>query len=72
MTTLFDCTVLNGFYYNVQHETGVLITEAFMVRDNPQWHWVRDRVQDGTLEPVMHFEEAIDYRVGQAVLHSTQ
>ena len=24
------------------------------------------------LEPVMHFEEAIDYRVGQAVLHSTQ
>ena len=24
------------------------------------------------LEPVMHFEEVIDYRVGQAVLHSTQ
>jgi len=25
-----------------------------------------------TLEPVMHFEEVIDYRVGQVVLHSTQ
>lgn len=24
------------------------------------------------LEPVMHFEEVIDYRVGQVVLHSTQ
>jgi len=25
-----------------------------------------------SLEPVMHFEEVIDYRVGQVVLHSTQ
>ena len=25
-----------------------------------------------TLEPVMHFEEVRDYRVGQVVLHSTQ
>jgi len=24
------------------------------------------------LEPVMHFEEVRDYRVGQVVLHSTQ
>lgn len=27
---------------------------------------------EGSLEPVMHFEEVRDYRVGQVVLHSTQ
>ena len=26
----------------------------------------------GLLEPVRHFEEVMGYRVGQAVLHSTQ
>ncbi len=32
----------------------------------------RLRVVSASLEPVMHFEEVRDYRVGQVVLHSTQ
>jgi predicted dehydrogenase len=46
---------------DVQHETGVLITEAFMVRDNPQWHWVRDRVQDGTLGRLVAVQACFSY-----------
>ena len=30
------------------------------------------RKEEKGLEPVMHFEEVRDYRVGQVVLHSTQ
>ena len=46
---------------SVQLETGVLIQEAFMVRDNPQWHWVRDRIQEGAIGELKVIQSAFSY-----------
>ena len=46
---------------SVQLETGVFIQEAFMVRDNPQWHWVRDRIQEGAIGELKVIQSAFSY-----------
>ena len=46
---------------SVQLETGVLIQEAFMVRDNPQWHWVRDRIREGAIGELKVIQSAFSY-----------
>ncbi len=34
---------------SVQHQTGVLIEEAFMVGHNPQWLWLREQIREGAI-----------------------
>jgi predicted dehydrogenase len=45
----------------VQHETSVLIVEAFMVRSNPQWQWVRERVRNREIGDLMAIQAAFSY-----------
>jgi len=46
---------------SVQLETGVFIQEAFMVRDNPQWQWVRDRIREGAIGELKVIQSAFSY-----------
>ena len=46
---------------DVQRETEKLIVEAFMVRDNPQWHWVRDRIQEGKIGDLRAIQSTFSY-----------
>ena len=45
----------------VQKDTGVLIVEAFMVRDNPQWHWVQEQVKCGEIGELRAIQSAFSY-----------
>ena len=45
----------------VQRETEKLIVEAFMIRDNPQWLWVRDRIQEGKLGELKAIQSTFSY-----------
>ncbi|HJL88396.1 MAG TPA: Gfo/Idh/MocA family oxidoreductase [SAR324 cluster bacterium] len=45
----------------VQKETGVLIQEAFMVRDNAQWHKVCEKIQDGEIGELRAIQSAFSY-----------
>ena len=45
----------------VQEDTGVLIVEAFMVRDNPQWHWVQEQVKRGEIGELRAIQSAFSY-----------
>ena len=45
----------------VQKDTGVLIVEAFMVRDNPQWHWVQEQVKCGEIGELRAIQSVFSY-----------
>ena len=45
----------------IQKDTGVLIVEAFMVRDNPQWHWVQEQVKCGEIGELRAIQSAFSY-----------
>ena len=45
----------------IQKDTGVLIVEAFMVRDNPQWHWVQEQVNSGEIGELRAIQSAFSY-----------
>ncbi len=45
----------------VRDRTGVLIQEAFMVRDHPQWRRVRDLIRSGTIGTVRLFQMGFSY-----------
>ena len=45
----------------VQKDTGVLIVEAFMVRDNPQWLWVQEQVKCRKIGELRAIQSAFSY-----------
>lgn len=44
-----------------QRDTGVLITESFMVHYHPQWQKVRDLVQNGAIGELLHVQGAFSF-----------
>ncbi|WP_437874325.1 Gfo/Idh/MocA family protein [Sorangium sp. So ce513] len=45
----------------VQHETGKLIAEAFMIRHHPQWQQARDWVRSGRIGDLVSVQTAFSY-----------
>ncbi|WP_437729743.1 Gfo/Idh/MocA family protein [Sorangium sp. So ce1335] len=46
---------------DVQHETGKLIAEAFMIRNHPQWQQARDWVRSGRIGDLVSVQTAFSY-----------
>ncbi|WP_421780396.1 Gfo/Idh/MocA family protein [Kiloniella litopenaei] len=42
-------------------KNGVLISEAFMITYHPQWHKVRDLIQDGSIGSLSHIQATFTY-----------
>jgi len=45
----------------VSNETGKLVEEAFMVRSNPQWQWVREQIQSQRIGKLNAIQGAFSY-----------